>query len=436
MSYQTHTVAPEDVMALLDGELSAAEAAVVSAHLEQCAECGRLAAELRSTSQSLAQWAVPAAPPALDNSVLESARKAAGKHKAARPIRTVSLSFWNWRLWAIGGGGAALAALLFAAVVASSIFRGDRPTAQRLGVMVYPQVEQKEAFAVSSKLRERTASEPVAPPPSAGIVGIAGMEQDSLQSASSAAVGKARVVAQSTEEKSSSAAGAAPMIARGVSLSILVKDLAAARPVVDAILARHLGYAAQLTISDDGSPRNLQASLRVPAPELPAALADLKTLGRVTRETQSGEEVSQQHADLVARLQNSRETEQRLRAILEQRTGRIDDVLQVEEEIARVRGEIEGMEAEQKALEHRVDFARVDLQLSEEDKARTKVPTASLSTRLERSFDAGIDHATDSLLGIVFLVEEFGPVLLIWLAILGLPAVLVWRRYRRVKARG
>ena len=120
---------------------------------------------------------------------------------------------------------------------------------------------------------------------------------------------------------------------------------------------------------DDSPPRGVEASLRVPASELAATLAELRSLGRVQRETQSGEEVPQQHADLLARLQNSREEEQRLRAILQQRTGKIDDVLQVEEEIARVRGEIESMEAEQKVLEHRVDFAAIDLELVEEYKA-------------------------------------------------------------------
>jgi hypothetical protein len=39
------------------------------------------------------------------------------------------------------------------------------------------------------------------------------------------------------------------------------------------------------------------------------------------------------------------------------------------------------------------------------------------------------------LLGFVLFVEEDGPILLIWLAILGLPVILLWRRYRRVKAR-
>jgi hypothetical protein len=42
----------------------------------------------------------------------------------------------------------------------------------------------------------------------------------------------------------------------------------------------------------------------------------------------------------------------------------------VEEEMARVRGDIERMEAEQKALEHRVDFATVELQLTAEYRAQ------------------------------------------------------------------
>ena len=67
----------------------------------------------------------------------------------------------------------------------------------------------------------------------------------------------------------------------------------------------------------------------------------VEMLGRVERESQSGEEVTRQHEDLVARLKNCRDTEQRLRQILQQRTGNLSDVLEVEEEIGRVRGEID-----------------------------------------------------------------------------------------------
>jgi Domain of unknown function (DUF4349) len=145
--------------------------------------------------------------------------------------------------------------------------------------------------------------------------------------------------------------------------------------------------------------------------------------------------VSQQHADLEARLKTARETEERFRAILQQRTGKVGDVLEVEQNIARVRGEIELMEAEQKALEHTVDFARVEIQLSEEYKARfDSPPTASVSTRLHNAFVDGYRNATESLLGLVLFVVGYGPSLLLWLVILGLPVVLLWRRYKRIRS--
>jgi hypothetical protein len=227
------------------------------------------------------------------------------------------------------------------------------------------------------------------------------------------------------------------MIARTASLAILVKDIAAARSSLDIIVAEHRGYSSQITVdlSDSAPPRGIVASLRVPSSELPSALANLRAIGRVEREKQSGEEVTQQHTDLVARLQNSRATEQRLRDILAQRTGRIEDVLQVEEEIARVRGEIESMEADQKTLEHRVEFATIDLELVEEYKAQFNSLNAPASIRVHNAFVAGLDNASDTLLGIVLSFEEYGPVLLIWLVILGVPAIFVWRKYRKVHSK-
>ena len=62
MNITAHPVAREEVMAFLDGELSAAEAQAVSTHVDRCADCAKLAAQFRSTSQSLARWNVEAIP--------------------------------------------------------------------------------------------------------------------------------------------------------------------------------------------------------------------------------------------------------------------------------------------------------------------------------------------------------------------------------------
>jgi chromosome segregation ATPase len=222
------------------------------------------------------------------------------------------------------------------------------------------------------------------------------------------------------------------MIVRNVSLSIVVKDFDASRQSLDTILARHSAYSADLTINTQpGSAKSLDASLRVPAPQLASVLAALKSLGRVEAESQKGEEVTQQHTDLVARLKNSRETEQRLQAILTQRTGKISDVLEVEQEIARVRGEIEQMEAEQQNLEHRVDFATIDLKLSEEYKAQLNSPTTSIATQFRNAFVNGFRNAFETLFALVLFFTQAAPSLILWCLLLGIPAWFAWRRYRR-----
>ena len=221
----------------------------------------------------------------------------------------------------------------------------------------------------------------------------------------------------------------APMIARSVSLSLLTKDLAGARMMMDKILVRHGGYAAELTVNSErqNSP-SLEATLRIPAAELGGALAELKSLGRIQTESQKGEDVSTQHSDLVARLQNARETEQRLQSILRERTGKMSDVLEVEQEISRVRGEIEQLEADQQALEHRVTFATVDLRIDEE--FRAELGTPSFLNRLRNAVVSGFQGAADSLAAILFFCLSYGPSILLWFVILFLPARFLWRRSR------
>ena len=79
--YHHTRVAPEDIMAFLDGELSASEAQTVSAHLKDCAQCAMVAEQFRATSEMLSRWDVEAAPAALEDSVKKLAAKAAA-HRA------------------------------------------------------------------------------------------------------------------------------------------------------------------------------------------------------------------------------------------------------------------------------------------------------------------------------------------------------------------
>jgi hypothetical protein len=439
MTTTAHTVAPEDIMALLDGELSASEAQAVSAHLDHCAECANIAEQFRQTSETLARWSVPAVPANLENLITEAAGNG---DQAPRPTRAVHR---NWKPWAIGIGG--LAGILSALLIVTVSNRSEPHRSALMVEQTTSPVEQGE----SKQFDRLDQFAKIFPPPGAGQPLYEQMgkakQADRYQGTMDANLAQPAppppppaVKAPTTEAKfgggADTAPTTAPMIARTVTLAIMVKNVIAARPSLDVLLTRHHGYPAQLTVnSQENAPRSLQASLRIPAPELMTALAELRSFGRVENESQSGEEVTQQHADLVARLQNSRETEAQLRGILQQRAGKVSDILEVEQEIERVRGEIESMEAEQKTLDHRVDFATIDLQLTEEYKAQLNPPADSVSTRLHNAFVAGYHNATETLLGILLFFEEYGPTLLIWLAILTLPVFLFWRRYRRMHSK-
>ena len=416
MNIAPHTVSPEEVMAFLDGELASEKAHAVSQHLEECPECAYVAEQFRQTSRGIANWEVETLPAKAEDAIPTAMAVA----KARNPS-------WIRRPWVFASAGAVAAILLIVVGIQSRHSANEH----RMASYMQPQAESVNG----------STALPAPPPPVPGYT-------DSIGDAS--AVQKTQAYAYSeraTESKMRAVSGGGgdkevrktesttqpPMIARTVALIVLVKDFAASRAAVDAIVTRFQGYPATLTANTpEGSARTLQASLRIPAPQLAAALAELKRLGRVQNETQSGEEVTQQHADLVARLKNSRETEARLQAILQQRTGKIEDVLQVEEEIARVRGEIESMEWDQQGLEHRVAFASVDLQLTEEYKEPLTAPDASTGNRLRNAFVSGWRNATGFLLGIVLFAAESGPTLLLLCAILGLPAFLLVRRYRRL----
>jgi hypothetical protein len=72
MNTTVHPFAPEEIMAFVDGELSADRAQSISAHIDQCAECAQLAAQVRSASQVLTKWRVDAPSASVQEHVLSA----------------------------------------------------------------------------------------------------------------------------------------------------------------------------------------------------------------------------------------------------------------------------------------------------------------------------------------------------------------------------
>ncbi len=150
----------------------------------------------------------------------------------------------------------------------------------------------------------------------------------------------------------------------------------------------------------------------------------------MTNESQRAEEVTSRYIDVDARLKNARNTEQRLIEILGERTGKLSDVLTAEEQIARVRQQIEVTEAEQKDLVNQIALASIQIRANEDYLQPLRAEDGAL-TRLRNASVQGIHNAVSGIFAVVLWLLSMGPSLLLITAILFFPVRWVWRRSRR-----
>ena len=223
-----------------------------------------------------------------------------------------------------------------------------------------------------------------------------------------------------------------PLIAHTAELAVATKEFVKSRSSLEEILDRHRGYVAKLRMVGKPTGSTLSATLRIPSSEYGATLSELKTLGQVEREEEAADEVTQQRADLEARLTNAQSTLHHLQELLKQQTYPDRNVMELQRQIASVNADINRLEADRQTAEHRVVFANVLFALREE----ITPPTESLGAQLRNAALAGLSEAVISLSALLMLLISRGPVFLLWIAILYLPARFAWRRWRHSVLQG
>ena len=417
-------------MAYLEGELTAERAAATAAHLGGCAECQALAAELRGVSAKVGTWEVRQVAPVLPAAITAALEEQRPVRTAKGPTLQRDLKDWLRLHWARAAwaGAAATAVVLIAASVLVPNLQRNRSMADLAAL----KAGDRMSASLTSR-REMTSQPPPPPPPppSASPAGgvIRDKQYDRLEQFAKLQQSPERGGKLATAEEAPVVLG--PMIIRTAQLSLITKEFDKARANVEAILKRHRGYVGEMKVgSAAGSGRTLTAMLRVPSDQLDATMAEMKALGRVDSESQNGQDVTSQYVDLEARLANARNTSQRLTDLLRNRTGKLSDVLEVEQELDRVRGEIEQMEAERKAMANQVTFATLNATITEEYQSQLQVVPPSTATRLGNAAVEGYRSMVEGVVGMaVFLLSSI-PTLLIWGAILFFPSRWAWRKLR------
>jgi hypothetical protein len=111
--------------------------------------------------------------------------------------------------------------------------------------------------------------------------------------------------------------------------------------------------------------RTAVLEVKVPAARFDDLIAGLRPLGRVESVNVSAQDVGEEYVDVTARIANARRLEERLIDLLANRTGKLQDVLNVERELARVREEIERHEGRLRYLRSRTSLSTLSVSLHE-----------------------------------------------------------------------
>ena len=142
------------------------------------------------------------------------------------------------------------------------------------------------------------------------------------------------------------------MVIRTATASVKVDSLERAVAAVRELAARVGGFIANTGLqTGEGQLRSATIQVKVPATRFDEALAGLKPIGKLESANVETEDVGEEYVDVTARMENAHRLERRLIELLATRTGKLKDVLDVEQSLAQVREEIERYEGRLRYLQ-------------------------------------------------------------------------------------
>jgi uncharacterized coiled-coil protein SlyX len=213
-------------------------------------------------------------------------------------------------------------------------------------------------------------------------------------------------------------------------IALVVEDFAATQKQMEALVKQHEGYVAEFR--EDRRYGDQLAGrwvVRIPVSQFEQFVASVVELGVPESREINAQDVTEQFIDLSARLSNKKRLEERMLKLLEDRTGEIKDVIEVESQLGRVREEIEVMEGKLRYLTDRIAMTTVTISAREErDYTPPQAPT--FGVKIHRTF-------ADSLLALrrfgetlVLLIVAATPWLVVGCVLL-IPVGIWWKRRRR-----
>jgi hypothetical protein len=200
-----------------------------------------------------------------------------------------------------------------------------------------------------------------------------------------------------------------------------------ARARIEELVLASGGFIASASVEHrEGQVSEATLVLRIPSHAYGNVMAQIGTLGQVTEEQSNAQDVTEEFVDLTARLNNARKLEARLIEMIAGKTSTVADLLEVERELSRVRGEIEQAEGRLRLLEHQSALSTLTVQLTTRAPEIAAAPPPTLGGKIEAQWNSSIGGMKDLGDGILLTGVAIAP----WLPLILLGGWITWRRRR------
>jgi Domain of unknown function (DUF4349) len=224
------------------------------------------------------------------------------------------------------------------------------------------------------------------------FAGGCGAEQSAYNARSVAPTAAAPNDSQASKQPAENASSPvrSPTIARKIiydaRIDLVVESLSGTEQTILKLINEYNGFLAE---SDQSSLTAFQRRgtwrVRVPVDHFNAFVRAVSRLGEVRQNHVGSQDVTEEFFDLEARIRNKREEEKRLLKHLADSTGKLQDILDVEKELSRVRGEVEQMEGRLRFLSNRTELSTITIEAMEWKDYKPPV-AATFQTLLGRTF--------------------------------------------------
>ncbi len=243
-----------------------------------------------------------------------------------------------------------------------------------------------------------------------------------IERASIAAGARARSSEQAVFTPAS-AFWATQKLIRTAELRIQVRDVLMALKITDSIAKSQQTLLADSRTSQDADgKRTAEIVLRAPSAQFASLLQALHGLGSVQSEAIGTQDVTKDYADLETRLAVKEQTVARLRVLMENRTAKLAEILEVERELGRAVAELEQMKGERRYYDQQIALSTVKLTLFERVPSQTSQVTKPIAEALQGSMQV----LGSSIGAIIYMFVALIP----WLLV-GLVVVRVVKQVRR-----